>query len=387
MKKQLLKEGITTFKRIVGNKKAIGPILILGLLLFAICTIAVKAVSPTTVLLGSAANFSVLAGSGITNTGPTTITGDVGTFPTTSETGFETVTLNGTNHMGDTVTQAAKTDLVTAYNDAAGRTPVITVPTELGGTTRAPGIYDSLSGTFEITGTLTLDGEGDSNAVFIFKAASTLVTASSSVVSLTNGAHVCNVFWQVGSSATIGTYSAFVGNILALTSITVNTGATVDGRVLARNGAVTLDSNTIGQTVHLEGIILAPASSINPFNTSHTVTATVAGTGDPVVGRNVTFKVVSGPNAGLTSSVLTDSNGQASFTYKTSLSPGTDTIEASFVNSQGATVTSNQVTKTWTGVFVIPETPIFTTLIAAFAACAGFIAFKKRSNFHQLKPY
>jgi hypothetical protein len=151
-----------------------------------------------------------------------------------------------------------------------------------------------------------------------------------------------------------------VGNILALTTITVNTGATVDGRLLARNGAVTLQNNTIGQTVHLEGITLTPASSTNPFNTSHTVTATVAGTGDPVVGRNVTFTIVDGPNEGLTSTVLTDSNGQASFTYMTSSSPGTDTIEASFVNSQGATVTSNQVTKTWTGFFVIPEVPLGT---------------------------
>jgi hypothetical protein len=283
--------------------------------------------------------------------------------------------------MGDTVTQGAKDDLVIAYDDAAGRTPVSTVPTELGGTTLTAGVYDSLSGTFGITGTLTLDGEGDLNAVFIFKAASTLITESGSVVSLINGAHVCNVFWQVGSSATIKTSSTFVGTILALTSITVNTGATVDGRVLARNGAVTLDSNTIGQTVHLEGIILAPASSTNPVGTPHTVTATVAGTGDPVVGRSVTFKVVSGPNAGLTSSVSTGSNGQASFTL-TSSSPGTDTIEASFVNSQGATVTSNQVTKTWIPEIVIPEPPIFITLMLAIAACAVFTAFKKRSNFH-----
>ena len=285
-----------TLKRIVRNKKGIVTILLLGLLLFETCTFAsnvVSAVSPTTVLLGSAANFSVLAGSGITNTGPTTIYGDVGTFPTTSETGFDSVTIIGTNHMGDAVTQQAKTDLVTAYNDAAGRTPVTTVPTELGGTTLTPGVYNSESGTFGITGTLTLDGQGDPNAVFIFQTASTLITATGSVVSLINGAHACNVFWQVGSSATIQTTSTFVGTILALTSITMNTGATVDGRLLARNGAVTLDSNTIGQTVHLEGIVLAPASSTNPVGTSHTVNVTVAGTGDPVGGRNVNFTVVS----------------------------------------------------------------------------------------------
>ena len=104
-------------------RKQILIVFLLGLLLFAAYTIAVKAIGPTTVLLGTAANFSVLAGSGITNTGPTTITGDVGTFPTTSETGFASVTLNGTNHMGDLVTQIAKNDLVIAYDDAAGRTP------------------------------------------------------------------------------------------------------------------------------------------------------------------------------------------------------------------------------------------------------------------------
>ena len=164
-----------------------------------------------------------------------------------------------------------------------------TIGTELGGSTLVPGVYNSQSGTFGITGTLTLDGQGDPDAVFIFQMQSTLVTASASVVLLTNGARACNVFWQVGSSATIGTSSSFVGTILALTSITLTTGATVDGRVLARNGAVTLDSNTIGQTVHLEGITLGPASSTNPVGNSHTVNVTVAGTGDPVVGRNSQF--------------------------------------------------------------------------------------------------
>jgi uncharacterized membrane protein len=339
--------------RLKGKKMQIKnacTILLLGLLLLATVTIAtnnVLAAGPTTVLLGTAADFSVLAGSGITNTGPTTIYGDVGTFPTPSQTGFGSVTIIGTNHVDDAVTQQAKIDLVTAYNDAAGRTPVTTVATELGGTTLVPGVYNSESGTFQITGTVTLDGQGDPNAVFIFQMESTLVTASSSVVLLTNGTHSCNVFWQVGSSATIGTSSSFVGTILALTSITLTTGATVDGRVLARNGAVTMDTNTIGQTVHLEGITLTPTNATNPVGTSHTINATVAGTGDPVPNRNVNFTVISGPNAGLTGSAITDSNGHASFTYVGN-SPGTDTIQASFENSQGVTVVSSSVTKTWT---------------------------------------
>jgi hypothetical protein len=344
------------------NNKGIGTIFILGLLLFATCTVAFKvdlasAASQKTVLLGDAVTFSVLAGQGITNTGATTITGDVGTYPNPSETGFPgLVTLHGTNHYGDHVTQDAKIDLKTAYNDAAGRTPFSTVPPDLGGTNLTAGVYRSTSGAFLITGTLTLDAEGDPNAVFIFQAASSLTTATGSVVKLINGATDCNVFWQVTSSATIQVNSMFVGTILALTSIFVYTNATVDGRVLARNGEVTLQNNTIGigQAAVGEGIILAPASSTNPPGASHTVTATVAGSCLPLVGRSVNFTVVSGPNAGLNSSVSTGSNGQASFTYTSSLN-GTDTIEARFVNDTGATVISNLVTKNWTGEYVPPK--------------------------------
>lgn len=190
-------------------------------------------------------SFAVLAGSGITNTGPTTITGDMGTFPTTTETGFGSITLNGVNNAGNTVTQTAKTDLVTAYNDAAGQSPTSTIATELGGSTLKSGAYTSNDGTFQITGTLTLDGEGNSDAVFVFKTGSTLITANSSKIVLINGAQSCHIFWQVTSSATLGTNSSFKGNILALTSATLTTGASLEGRVLARNGAVTLDSNTI----------------------------------------------------------------------------------------------------------------------------------------------
>ncbi len=163
-------------------------------------------------------------------------------------TGFPTAPTNGTINPADGVASQAKTDLAGAYDAAASRATTATIPTGLGGTTRTPGVYDSASGTFELTGTVTLDAKGDPNAVFIFKAASTLVTASASRVNLVNGARAANVFWQVGSSATPGTYSVLRGNVLALTSITVTTGATVDGRMLARNGAVTLDSDMITRT-------------------------------------------------------------------------------------------------------------------------------------------
>jgi hypothetical protein len=193
--------------------------------------------------LGRAGSFAVLAGSGITNTGPTTITGDVGTFPTPSETGFGSITLTGTNHAGDAVTQGAKSDLVTAYNDAAGRLPRTNRPVELGGSTLLAGVYTSP--TFGLTGTLTLDAQGNTDAQFVFQAGSTLITASNSRVLLLNGADPCRVVWQVGSSATFNTGTQFAGDVLALTSITAQTGATFRGRLLARNGAVTLDTNTI----------------------------------------------------------------------------------------------------------------------------------------------
>jgi hypothetical protein len=193
--------------------------------------------------LGTAASFSVLAGAGISNTGPTTIAGDVGTFPTPAETGFGTITLGGANHDGDAVTQQAKTDLTTAYNTAAGSGPPIAVATELGGTTLTPGVYNSP--TLGLTGTLTLNTLGDPNAVFVFQAASTLITATNSSVIVLNGAQACNVYWQVGSSATLGVTSHLIGSVLASSSITATTGATIQGRLLAQNGAVTLDSNTL----------------------------------------------------------------------------------------------------------------------------------------------
>jgi hypothetical protein len=343
-------EGIIMNKELIGNKKIVSTIFVLGLLLFATFSIAVKeasAVGPATVPLGTARYFSVLAGSTVTNTGPTTITADVGLYPGSAISGFPPgVIFPGIMHIGDATAINAKADLTTAYNVAAGRASTATVSGDIGGLTLTPGVYTSAS-SLGLTGTLNLNGQGDSNSVFIFQIGSSLTTASSSTVVLTNGTKACNVFWQVGSSATLGTGSSFVGNILALTSITVTTGATVEGRVLARNGAVTLDTNTI-TTTDYQSIFLTPESATNPVGTNHTVTATVNGTGDPVPNALVTFNVVSGPNIGLTGSALTNSSGRASFTYMSILA-GTDTIVASFVNSQGATVTSNQVTKTWTG--------------------------------------
>ena len=166
--------------------------------------------------------------------------------PGTAVTGFPPgIVTSGTIHAADGVAAGAQSDLTTAYNDAAGRSPTANVPAFIGaGQTLAPGVYKA-SSSLDVGGSLTLDAHGDPNAVFIFQAPSTLITDSASSVILTNGAQACNVFWQVGSSATLGTSSAFAGTILALTSITVETGDTIAGRALARNGAVTLDDDTI----------------------------------------------------------------------------------------------------------------------------------------------
>jgi hypothetical protein len=196
------------------------------------------------VALGAAATYAVLAGSTVTSTGNTTVNGDLGVSPGTTVAGAPT--LNGTLHLGDAAAGQAQGDLTIAYNDAAGRTAgAVGVAGNLGGQTLTPGLYKSTSSLEISSGDLTLDALGDTNAVFIFQMASTLVTTSGRQVILAGGAKAANIFWQVGSSATLGTTSAFKGNILALTSIAVTTGATVEGRLLARNAAVTLDSNTI----------------------------------------------------------------------------------------------------------------------------------------------
>lgn len=203
-----------------------------------------------TVDLGTTSTFAVLAGQTITNTGVTTISGivggDVGLCPGSSITGADNlVVTGGAIHINDTVAIEAKTDLIKAYDDAAGRIPVTRIATELGGKTLYPGVYDSKDGFFEITGTLTLDAQGDPDGVFVFKTVSTLITAPGSTIELENEARFCRIFWKVGSSATLGTSSHFVGHIFAMTSISAENGATVEGQLLARDGSVTLDNNTI----------------------------------------------------------------------------------------------------------------------------------------------
>jgi hypothetical protein len=188
----------------------------------------------------------VLAGSTVTSAGASNITGDLGVFAGTAVTGFPPGTLNGTLHAGDPTAQQAQMDLTAAFNDAVARTnSPIAVAGNLGGQTLVPGLYKSTSSLAISSGDLTLDARGDSNAVFIFQMGSTLTTTTGRMVILTNGAKAANVFWAVGSSATLGTNSVFVGNLLVSQSITITTGATMTGRALTQVGAVTLDSNTL----------------------------------------------------------------------------------------------------------------------------------------------
>jgi hypothetical protein len=219
------------------------------------------------ITLGSTVDtFGVLAGSTVTNSGPTVVLGNLGVSPGTAITGFPPGVATGTIHSAEALAGTAQTQLTTAYNSAAGAASTATVAGDLGGLTLAPGVYTS-SSTLGITGTLTLNAGGNTNAQFIFQIASALTTATSSTVLLTNGAQASNVFWQVGSSATLGTASVFSGNILALSSISLGTGAVLQGRALARNGAVTLLSNTINTPAGINGpppplVTPAPSSLI-----------------------------------------------------------------------------------------------------------------------------
>jgi len=215
---------------------------------------------PSAPLLGSAESFAVLAGSTVTNTGATTVSGDLGVSPGTAVDGFPPgLVTGGTIHAGDAVAAQAQSDVTTAYNDLAGRECNTDLSGHnLGGRTLTAGVY-CFSSSAQLTGGLVLDAEGDSSAVFIFQIGSTLTTASDSSVRMINGGNPCNVFWQVGSSATLGTGTAFVGNILALTSITLDTDASLlYGRALARNGAVTMDTNEVSNVVCLSALTPSP---------------------------------------------------------------------------------------------------------------------------------
>jgi LPXTG-motif cell wall-anchored protein len=261
-----------------------------------------------TVALGTSASYSVLAGVTITNTGPSVLDKSAGLAPGSAVDGFPpgTVLAPGTIEAANAVSLQAKNDLTTAYLDAAGR-PVEFTQTnpDLVGLTLVPGVYAATAkAPLSLSGQLTLDGQNNPLAVFIFQTDSTLITASASQILLINGASECNVFWQVGSSATLGTGSTFVGNILALTSIAAQTGANIQGRTLARNGEVTLDTNVFTSTA----CALGPAPAAPPATTVPAAAPTVppvatVATVPGIVDTDITLPRTGRSNVGSTTAI------------------------------------------------------------------------------------
>ncbi len=250
------------------------------------------ATAPT---LGTAASFAVLAGSAVTNTGPTLVSGNLGVSPGSAISGFPPgVVIGGSKHAGDAVAAQAQSDALTAYNNLAGQPCNFDLTgQDLGGKTLTSGVY-CFSSSAQLTGPLTLNGQGDPNSVFIFQIGSTLTTASASSVLLTNLAQPCNVFWQVGSSATLGTDTTFVGNILALTSITLTTSTRINGRALAHNGAVTMDTNHVTASQCASPPTATPTSSgstATPIPTATRVPATSTATPVPASPTATTVRI------------------------------------------------------------------------------------------------
>lgn len=278
----------------------------------------------TPVALGSSSTYAALSGTSITNTGSSTLTGDIGVSPGTSVTGFPPGTYSGTKNVANTASAAAKLDLTTAYNDAAGRSNcAVTVAGNIGGQTLTPGLYKSTSSLAISSGDLTLSGGGNSNAVFIFQVASALTTTSGRAVILTNGAQAGNVFWQIGSSASLGTTSTMQGTILAYASITMTSGAQLNGRALARTADVTISSGTI----------VVPTTSASPsYDVTFTETGLMAGASWSVTMAGVLTSSLT------TTIVSTLSNGAYAYTvgtgagYTPSPASGSVTVSGGPVN-------------------------------------------------------
>lgn len=276
----------------------IATVALIGAAAFTMSPATARAVA-TAINLGAADSFAVLGGQSVTNTGPSVITGDVGVSPGTSITGLLPIQVTGAIHQTDAVAAQAQTDLTSAYNNAAGQASdfTLTSPGDLGGQTLVPGVYTAAS-SINLTGTLTLDAQNNPNAVWVFQVGSTLITAPNSNVLLINGAAPCNVYWQVGSSATLDTNTAFVGTIMTLASVGMNTGASLDGRALAQSaGSVTLDTNRITRPSCAAGT----AGTTGGVIAGTTTAGTTAGTTGGVLGGVIT----GGATGGLLGGVLT----------------------------------------------------------------------------------
>ena len=294
------------------------------------------AFAATPVNLGTASSYSVLGATTVTNTGPTTLQGDLGLSPGTAITGFPPGIAAGTTHAADAVALQAQSDLTTAYNNAAGQPLTTSVSGDLVGRTLVEGVYKSTS-SLALSGQLTLDGQGNPGSVFVFQVASTLITASASSIVFINGAQACNVFWQVGSSATLGTASSFKGSILALTSITAQTNAVVEGRLLARNGQVSLDTNVVTTPV----CNTTPTTSAPPGTATATATPTETATVTPTETTTATVTPTETTTATVTPTETTTATvTPTETTTATATATPTETATATATATQTATPTA-----------------------------------------------
>ena len=351
-----------------------------------------------TVPLGTATGFGVIAAQAITSTGATIITGDLGITPknASSVTGFSFSTppgtgiVTGTPHFADAVAVTAKNDAQAAYITLASRPCTTTISGDLGGRTLTPGVYCSAS-SMGLTGTLTLDSQGDGNAVFIFQIGSTLTTASASQVRMINGGQSCNIYWQIGSSATMGTGSSFLGNVIASSSVTMTTGTSSTGRLIALNGAVTLDGSnvtvcalapgnpSIGKSfnpssINAGAMSVLTVTLINPNPTVATLNAPLTDTLPPGVvianppnastscgGTGVPSAVAGGNSVSLGAGATIPANGTCSLSASvTAAAIGVylNTVNAgALVTSNGNNVAPAQATLTVT-LFVVPPTAV-----------------------------
>jgi cytoskeletal protein CcmA (bactofilin family) len=274
-----------------------------------------------------------LAAATVTNTGASAINGDLGLSPGTAVTGFLPGMLAGTQHIADPAAAQAQLDLTAAYNDAAGRTlGAMALAGNLGGMTLAPGLYKSTSSLEISSGDLTLDAQGDTSAVYIFQMGSTLVTTVGRKVILAGGARASNIYWQVGSSATLGVSSVFKGNILAMASITATTGASVEGRLLARTAAVTLDNNVVNVTA----ASVSPVAVVGAPGVCQDVTTLVAGGSSGSICSSAAF--TSGANSTINGSVTAKA---ATTLGATSRVHGDVTAGAAYTSGDGSVVDGN----------------------------------------------
>jgi hypothetical protein len=313
---------------------------------------SLQATAPT---LGSAASFAVLGGSTVTNTGATTVNGDLGVSPGSAVTGFPPGSVTGgTILAAGAVAAQAQTDTTTAYNSLTNQAcDVDLTGQDLNGQTLTPGVY-CFQSSAQLTGPLTLDAQGNADAVFVIKIASALTTASGSSVLLINGGSPCNVFWRVGSSATLGTTTSFLGSLLSLTSITLNHGATLSGRALARNGAVTMDDNTISRAACSAADVATTPTTTVTSTPVPTITATAA---IPATATVITATAIPATATAIATTA------PAVATAVATLPPATQTVVIA------ATSTANAATTSPTTVAAAPTAePIHVVTVAALMA-------------------